>query len=289
MRRQPPIPPVTGISLKPQHYAAVLDLKPDVGFFEVHTENYMGAGGPPHYYLEAVRRDWALSMHGVGLSLGSADGLDSTHLDRVAAVVDRYQPVMVSEHLSWSAIDGVYLNDLVALPYTEEALDVICRNVTDLQDRLQRQVLMENPSAYLRYDHTPIVEPEFMTEMVQRTGCGVLLDVNNVYVSACNLGGDPYHIIDAMPAHAVGEIHVAGHHVAHVDGVEIRIDDHGSPVTADVWDLYAHALARTGDVPTLVEWDTDVPDMPTLLAEAALADDIRSGLRNEGGQDASVA
>lgn len=286
MDRRTSVPADTGVCLKPQHYADVVRGGHGLSWFEVHTENYLGAGGPPHHYLEAVRRDSALSFHGVGASLGSADGLDGDHLDRIEALVRRYQPGLVSEHLSWSAIDGVYLNDLLALPYTEEALAVTARAVDALQTRLGRRVLIENPSSYLRYAHSPIPEPEFLAALAARTGCGVLLDVNNVFVSARNLDFDPYAYLDAIPAAAVGEIHLAGHHVADVDGRELRIDDHGSRVCPEVWDLFAHALARTGAVPALIEWDSDVPAFDVLLEEARSAETVRAGV---GGARADAA
>lgn len=284
MSRRSSVPAVTGIGLKPQHYQSVLDGRPGVGFFEVHTENYMGAGGPPHHYLEAVRRDWALSMHGVGLSMGSADGLDAAHLERVAAVVSRYEPALVSEHVSFSAAGGVYMNDLLPVPYTKDALAVMARNVDALQDRLGRRVLMENPSAYLAYRVTDMTEPEFLSELVRRTGCGLLLDVNNVFVSASNTHFDATAYLDAFPMEAVGEIHLAGHHVTEAGGRALRIDDHGSRVAPEVWDLYSRVLARTGDAPTLIEWDTDVPTLDVLLEEAATANVLRAAPNRQDGE-----
>jgi uncharacterized protein (UPF0276 family) len=244
--------------------------RPPVGWFEVHAENYMG-GGPALRALEAVRRDYPVSLHGVGLSLGSAEGLDGGHLDRLRSLVDRLEPVLVSEHLSWSVAGGVYLNHLLPLPYREETLEVVARHVARAQDRLERSLLIENPSSYLRFRHSTIPEPEFLGELARRTGCGLLCDVNNVYVSSQNLAFDPDAWLDALPAGAVGEIHLAGHAVNHPGGRAVLIDDHGSRVTGAVWDLYARAVARFGLTPTLIEWDTNLPALEILLDEASIA------------------
>ena len=224
------LPARAGVGLKATHAEAVLGAPSGVAWFEVHTENYMGAGGPPHRFLAAVRRDHPLSLHGVGLSLGNAAGVDDAHLARIAAVARRYQPAVVSEHLSWSITGGVYFNDLIALPYTEEALAVVVRNVEKTQEVLGRTILVENPSTYFRYTDSPIPEPAFLVEVCRRTGCGLLLDVNNIYVSAENHGFDPGAYLDAIPPDLVGEIHLAGHHVARYEDRLIRIDDHGSAV-----------------------------------------------------------
>ena len=265
------IPAAAGIGLRFQHHREVLDTRPDVAWFEVHTENYMG-GGAPIRTLEAIRRDYPVALHGVGLSLGSARGLDATHLERVREVVRRVEPGLVSEHLSWSATGGVYLADLLPLPMTDEALDVVCRHVEQTQAFLQRRILLENPSSYLLYTHSTIPEWQFLAAVVQRTGCGLLCDVNNIYVSACNHGWDASAYLAGLPVASIGEIHVAGHSLQQLDGGRsIRIDDHGSPVAPPVWSLYAQALARFGPVPTLVEWDTNVPPIEVLRAEAAKA------------------
>jgi uncharacterized protein len=266
-----PIPAKAGIGLRFQHHRAVLETRPGVAWLEVHTENYMG-GGPSVAWLEAIRAHYPLSLHGVGLSLGSADGLDAAHLGRVACAVERFEPALVSEHLSWSAIGGRYLADLLPLPLTEEALAVVCRHVDQTQSRLRRRMLVENPSSYLRYRHSTIPEWEFLGAVVERTGCGILCDINNIYVSACNHGWDAWAYVAALPADAVGEIHLAGHTVRALEGGQVlRIDDHGSRVSAAVWQLYAAALARFGPVPTLIEWDTAVPELDVLLDEAAQA------------------
>lgn len=266
-----PIPAAAGIGLRFRHHRDVLERRPKVAWFEVHPENYMG-GGAPAAYLAAIRRDYPVSFHGVGLSLGSAEGLSSRHLDRLAAICDRFEPAVVSEHVSWSIVDDVYLGDLLPLPMTEEALDVVCRNVGIMQDRLRRRVLVENPSSYLRFAHSTMPEWQFMVEVGRRTGCGLLCDVNNIFVSSQNHGFDAYDYVAALPAASVSEIHVAGHTLRELDdGRSIRIDDHSCEVLPQVWDLLEAALARFGAVPTLVEWDTAIPELDMLLNEAARA------------------
>ena len=259
-----------GIGLRAPHVAEILGRRPPIGWLEVHAENYMG-GGPAARALERLRADYPLSIHGVGLSLGSADGIDGRHLERLAALVERLQPALVSEHLSWSVAGGAYLNHLLPLPYTDEALDVLCANITRAQERLGRRLLVENPSGYLRFRDTSIPEPQFLNALARRTGCGLLCDVNNVYVTCSNLGGDAAAWIDALDAGSVAEIHLAGHAVNDADRRTILIDDHGSPVAEPVWGLFGHALRRFGATPTLIEWDTDVPALDVLLTEAATA------------------
>ncbi len=262
------VPAAAGIGLRFQHHEAVLDTRPAVAWMEAHTENYMG-GGPSILTLEAIRRDYPVSLHGVGLSLGSADGLDAAHLQRIRDVVRRIEPGLVSEHLSWSSFGGSYLADLLPLPMTEEALDVVCRHVDQTQAFLQRQILIENPSTYLRFKHSTISEWEFLAAVADRTGCGILCDVNNIYVSACNHGWNAATYLAALPAQAIGEIHLAGHTLKQLEcGQALRIDDHGSRVAPEVWALYVSALARFGPVPTLIEWDTNVPALEVLLGEA---------------------
>ena len=265
------VPAAAGIGLRFQHHRAVLETRPAVAWLEVHTENYMG-GGPSIRTLEAIRHDYPVSLHGVGLSLGSADGLDEAHLERIREVVRRIQPGLVSEHLSWSVVAGTYLADLLPLPMTEEALAIVCRHVEQTQDWLQRRILVENPSSYLRYSHSTIPEWDFLAAVAQRTGCGILCDVNNIYVSAHNHGWDALTYLAALPKEAVGEIHLAGHTLKQIEnGQSLRIDDHGSRVAPAVLALYAQALARFGRVPTLVEWDTNLPPLDVLLDEAAQA------------------
>jgi len=269
-----PIPASAGIGLRFPHHRVVAEDKPAIAWLEVHPENYMG-GGKPLEYLDAIRRSYPISLHGVGLSLGSADGVDERHLARLQRLVERVEPGLVSEHLSWSAIGGSHLADLLPLPYTEEALGGLCRNIELVQERLKRTILVENPSTYLRYRHSTIPEWEFMAAVAAHTGCGILCDVNNIYVSACNHGFDALRYLHALPREAVGEIHLAGHTLRKFDdGRSIRIDDHGSRVCPDVWSLYAQAVEHFGRVPTLIEWDTDVPPITVLLEEAERAEGI---------------
>ena len=282
------IPARAGVGLKAQHYADVLDTKPDIGWFEVHTENYMGDGGPPHRYLEAINALYPLSFHGVGLSLGSAERLDGDHLRKIRALVERYRPALVSEHLSWSIADGAYLNDLLPLPYTQETFEVVCDNVARTQDLLGRAILIENPSTYLRIKESTIAEPDFMGMVADHTGCGILLDVNNVFVCASNHGFDPREYLANVASEYVGEVHLAGHHINVVQGREIRIDDHGSHVIDAVWDLYRETTERIGPRPTLIEWDTRIPAFETLQSEARKADAVLTGLRTENGHDVAA-
>jgi len=276
----PRFPARAGIGLRAPHVAEVLATRPPVAWLEVHPENYMG-GGPAVRALEEIRADYPLSLHGVGLSLGSADGVDRRHLDRLRRLVERVEPTLVSEHVSWSVAGGHYLNHLLPLPLTDESLALLGRHVDEAQERLGRQILVENPSSYLRFDESPIPEPEFLAEVARRTGCGLLCDVNNVYVTTHNFELDPIAYLDALPPAAVGEIHLAGHARNDADGRAILIDDHGSAVAAPVWELYAHALRRFGRVPTLVEWDTDIPTLAVLLAEARTADRLLDVTRVE--------
>jgi hypothetical protein len=266
--------------------AEVLETRPDLAWVEVHPENYMG-GGPAVVQLEAVRREYPLSLHGVGLSVGTDGAVDARHLARLRALVDRFEPCLVSEHLSWSVAGGAYLNHLLPLPYTEEALVVVAEHVRQAQDALGRRLLIENPSSYLRFVGSTIPEAEFLSELVARAGCGLLCDVNNVFVTAHNLGLDPVRYIDALPAAAVGEIHLAGHAVNDAGGQTILIDDHGSRVAEPVWALYAQAIRRFGAVPTLIEWDTDIPELAVLISEAARADRLSEAA--VGNRDARAA
>lgn len=268
---KPSLAPAAGIGLKAQHYAEILDVRPNLAFVEVHAENYMGAGGPPHRWLTAIREHYGLSVHGVGLSLGGDQPLDPEHLDALARLVDRYQPELVSEHLAWSGVEETYLNDLLPIPYTEATLNLVSQHVLQVQDRLRRQILVENPSAYIAFAETMIPEHEFLSELVRRTGCGLLLDVNNLFVSTRNLGGDEWDYLDGLPLNAVQEYHLAGHLVRRRGNAEIRIDNHGSKVCDEVWTLYRAAIARFGRQPSLIEWDNDVPALAVLLDEAARA------------------
>jgi uncharacterized protein (UPF0276 family) len=274
LRIAAPLPPRAGVGFKPEHFEAIIEERPDVGFFEIHAENYMGEGGPPHRRLEAIRARYPLSLHGVGLSIGGPRPLDREHLKRLAALRRRYEPGLFSEHLAWSSHDVGFLNDLLPLPYTRETLRVVCDHIDETQAAVGR-MLLENPSTYLRFAESDIPETEFLGEIVRRTGCGLLLDVNNVEVQAGNHGIDPRAYLDAYPLEAVEEIHLAGYAEAEDDeGRELLIDAHDSPVRPAVLELYALVLARIGPKPTLIEWDNDVPDWPTLHAEARRAEAI---------------
>jgi uncharacterized protein (UPF0276 family) len=278
------LPPRAGLGLKPEHYETILATRPDVGFFEVHAENYMGAGGPPHQYLEAVAHLYPLSIHGVGLSIGAARDLDKEHLKRLRTLIDRYRPQSFSEHLAWSTHDTGFLNDLLPLPYTAETLSRVIDHVDETQQWLGRKILLENPSTYLLFAESTIDEVDFLAEIARRTGCGLLLDVNNVMVSAVNHGLDPVAYIDRFPIELVGEIHLAGYDET-VDGVGDRllIDAHGSTVRSDVIELYRYTLLRSGALPTLIEWDNDVPDFATLYAEAVRADALLAAAAGDRG------
>jgi uncharacterized protein len=265
------IPAAIGIGLRAPHLAEIVATRPAIGWLEVHAENYMGGGAAPAQ-LDHLRRDYPLSLHGVGLSLGSADGIDTAHLARLAALVRRVEPTLVSEHLSWSITGDVYLNDLLPLPYTEETLAIVARNLARMQEALGRRVLLENPSRYLDFRHSTIAEPDFLAELVRRSGCGLLCDVNNIFVSARNLGFDAEAYLAALPTAAIGEIHLAGHAAVSRNGEDILIDDHGSAVAPPVWDLYRLALRRFGLVPSLVEWDKNLPALAELLGEARKAE-----------------
>ena len=263
-----PIPAVAGVGLKPQHFPEIVSELPNIGWFELHPENYMVPGGAGLKYLETIRVNYPLSFHGVGLSLGSSDGISTSHLEQLKLLVDRFEPQLVSEHLSWSSFQGVFYNDLLPLPYTEESLLVLERNVQTMQEQLQRTILIENPSVYLSLPESDYTETEFLVELVKRTGSGILLDINNVFVSACNQGFDAGQYLAEVPADLVGEIHLAGHAVEQLEFGELRIDDHGSPVCPQVWELYRGFIQNSSAKPTLIEWDTDVPPLETLLSEA---------------------
>ena len=269
------LPRRAGIGLKNEHAADLLRDRPPVGFLEIHAENYMGAGGPPHHLLKGLRETYPLSVHGVGLSIGGVDDLDGSHLDRLAALIERYEPQSFSEHLAWSTHAGVYFNDLLPIAYDDAALNRVIRHVQQTQERLRRPMLLENPSTYVAYAHSDWSETDFLAEIARRTGCGLLLDVNNFLVSCINHGRDADAYLDAFPMWAVGEMHLAGY-AESVDslGARLLIDAHGSAVADDVWSLFRRAAARLGPMPTLIEWDNDVPELPVLLSEARAADAI---------------
>ncbi len=265
------IPSRAGIGLRAPHYRDVLERGPRIAWLEVHSENYFGAGGRPLHYLERIRARYPISLHGVGLSLGSTDPLDRVHLAKLKALIERIEPGLVSDHLSWSSVNGCYLNDLLPLPYTEEALRHFCSRVGEVQDYLGREILIENPSTYLEYCESTIPESEFLREAAATAGCKILLDVNNVYVSAVNHGFEARAYLDSIPARFVEEIHLAGFTCNDTETGAVLVDTHSKPVADPVWILYARALERYGEVPTLIEWDSDLPALDVLLAEAALA------------------
>lgn len=265
-----------GIGLRAIHHQEVLARSPAVGWFEAHSENYFSRAGTlsgsPRAVLAKVRSNYPVSLHGVGLSIGSTDALDEHHLGEIARLVREIEPMLVSEHLSWGSVGGRFANDLLPLPYTEEALQHMVSRVGHVQDALGRQMLIENVSSYLQFAHSQIDEWDFLTELARRSGCGLLLDVNNVHVSAMNHGFDALQYLRGIPRDCVHEIHLAGHSIHTVGGREIRIDTHSAPVCDAVWSLYAVALERFGPVPALIEWDTDIPALDVLVAEAQKAD-----------------
>jgi uncharacterized protein len=274
------LPARSGTGYKPQHFAEVMADPGPIAWLEVHAENYMGAGGRPLAQLRHLAERFPISVHGVGLSIGGEGPLDADHLARLQGLLGWLNPASFSEHLAWSTHDGAYLNDLLPLPYTPATLARVCDHVDQVQEVLGRRMLLENPSTYIAFAETALGEVEFLSEIARRTGCGLLLDVNNVYVSGINQNYDPVAYLDAFPLHLVGEIHLGGHDEDRGDhGERLLIDSHGAAVVDPVWALYAQVIARGGARPTLIEWDNDVPDWPVLMAEAALAARILDGVR----------
>ncbi|MHC8390655.1 MNIO family bufferin maturase [Pseudomonas sp. MDT2-39-1] len=269
------LPPRAGLGLKTGHFREVLGSQPDIGFFEVHAENYMVAGGPFHHYLGLIREQYPLSLHGVGLSIGAEGPLDLQHLQRLAELIERYQPHSFSEHLAWSSHGPVFLNDLLPLAYDNATLNRVCEHIDQVQTTLKRPMLLENPATYLAFKRSTIDEADFISEVIRRTGCGLLLDVNNVYVSSINHQRDPLAYIDALPLHAVGEIHLAGF-AEDTDslGDRLLIDDHGAPIDNAVWALYVQVLERVGPMATLIERDNHLPAFNVLHTEARQADEL---------------
>ncbi|MCF6443872.1 DUF692 family multinuclear iron-containing protein [Nereida sp. MMG025] len=266
------LPHCAGVGYKPQHFTQIMENAGSVGWLEVHAENYMGAGGRPLAQLAALAETFPLSVHGVGLSIGGEGPLDPDHLARLKALCDRVKPASFSEHLAWSTHDIGFLNDLLPLPYTQTTLTRVCAHIDQVQDLLGRQMLLENPSNYLAFAESQMSEVAFLTEITNRTGCGLLLDVNNVFVSAVNQQTDPLSYLDAFPLDKVGEIHLGGHDEDTDDhGAPLLIDSHGAEVADPVWALLDHVLQRAGPRPVLIEWDTDVPDWTVLEAQAARA------------------
>src|SRR5262245_19465508 len=264
-----------GVGLRAIHHAEILASSPPVGWFEAHSENYFARGGALPRLLGRIRERYPLSFHGVGLSIGSTDPLERAHLDHIGRLVRDFEPVLVSEHLSWSSNGGRFTNDLLPMPYTEESLRHMIDRVRQVQDFLGRQILIENVSSYLRFSSSSIAEWDFLGALAHESGCGILLDVNNVYVSAVNHGFDAFAYLKALPRHAVREMHLAGHSTRLFDGREVRIDTHDGPVCDDVWQLYAAAVDRFGHVPTLIEWDSNIPELTVLAAEAHKADRVQ--------------
>jgi uncharacterized protein (UPF0276 family) len=268
------MPAHAGIGLRAPHVARVLAERPPIAWLETHSENLFAAGGGFHHALRRIRADYPLSLHGVGLSLGSADELDRAHLRRLREIVDRYEPALVSEHLCWGALDGRHSNDLLPLPFTEEVLALLVSRIGQVQDALGREILVENISTYLRFEGGDYAEWDFVAAVVRRSGCALLCDVNNIHVNSVNHGFDPRAYLRALPRAAVKEIHLAG--FTRKDGlpVPLLIDSHSRRVDAAVWELYADAVALFGPVPTLIEWDQDIPQLEVLLDEAALAQEV---------------
>ncbi|QCP52148.1 DUF692 domain-containing protein [Trinickia violacea] len=268
---------LAGTSFKHEHFSAILEDGLQDGFFEVHAENYMGAGGPPHRALAAIRERYPISLHGVCMSIGGPDTLDVRHLARFRELVDRYEPALVSEHLAWSSHGGTFFNDLLPLPYTKATLDKVCEHIDQVQETIRRPMLLENPSTYVTFASSTMSETEFIRAVAQRTGCGLLLDVNNAYVSAVNHGYAARAYLAEFPLQYVGEIHLAGHSEQHDDeNALLLIDSHDRAVADPVWDLYRHVVARTGPIPTLIEWDSQLPAWLELRAQAVMARRIMS-------------
>lgn len=275
MPRSKEIPARAGVGLKAEHYQTILDTRPDVGWFEIHAENYMGAGGPPHFFLEQIREHYPISLHGVGLSIGSDGPLNQDHLQRLKALNLRYEPGLFSEHLAWSTHEGIYYNDLLPVPYTDESVTRVADHIKQVQDTLSRQMLLENPSTYVTFEDSTMSEIAFLEAVVQKTGCGLLLDVNNVFVSAINHGFLPEQYIDDFPLDLVGEIHLGGHADDQDDnGGRLLIDAHDREIADPVWGLYTRLIEKAGERPVLVEWDNNVPAWHVLFAEAERAEQV---------------
>lgn len=261
-----------GIGLKPEFFQEIMMEKPNIGFFEIHAENYMVAGGPFHAALTEIAKDYPISIHGVGLSLGSGEPLDTLHLTKLKALLDRYQPILFSEHLAWSRFQGQFLNDLLPLPYTKDSLVKVCEHIDQTQTFLGRQILIENPATYLTFQESSFSETDFIQEVLQRTGCGLLLDINNVYVSSINHGWDPQQYLEAIDLSSVQEIHLAGHAQEQMDsGETILIDSHGAEIAPAVWSLYEFIIQKAGAIPTLIERDQNIPPLSELMREISIA------------------
>lgn len=278
------LPTRAGLGLKPEHFRDVLESGPDIGFFEVHAENYMVPGGPMHHYLERIRELYPLSLHGVGLSIGADAPLDKTHLDALSVLIDRYAPQAFSEHLAWSSHGEFFLNDLLPLAYTATTLNRVCDHIDQVQTHLGCRMLLENPATYLEFSTSTLSETDFISDVIRRTGCGLLLDVNNAYVSCINHHREPRAYIRGLPLDRVEQIHLGGFATqADANGDPLLIDNHGTPIAQDVWALYTEVLEQTGPIATLIERDNDIPPFDVLLAEAKLAESnlVQAGGRHE--------
>ncbi|WP_322628808.1 DUF692 domain-containing protein [Halothiobacillus sp.] len=269
------LPDRAGVGLKPEHFHEIVATKPTIGFFEIHAENYLVPGGAFHHFLTQIRTQYPLSIHGVGLSIGGEGPLDRVHLQALRGLLDRYEPQSFSEHLAWSSHNDIFLNDLLPIPYDQRTLDRVCQHVDEVQNVLGRPMLLENPATYVAFAESTLSETAFIGEIVRRTGCGLLLDVNNIYVSCSNHGRDPIRYLSELPLSAVGEIHLAGFN-RETDslGAPLLIDSHASRVDEAVWSLFDHTVATIGPKPVLIEWDNDVPPLATLIAEAQRAEGI---------------
>jgi len=269
---------LSGISLKPNYYQQILSERPDIGFFEIHAENYLSKGGPARHYLQQIRQHYPLTVHGVGLSIGGEHPINNDHLERVAQLVNEVQPQVFSEHLAWSSHENSFLNDLLPVAYDQTTLSRVCEHIDQIQSCLKRTILIENPSTYFEFNRSDMSEIAFLTEMSKRTGCGLLLDINNVDVSCFNHGKNPYDYLNAFPVSKVGQMHLAGHTTDNNAVIPLKIDSHDEPVSANVWSLYQHTLTLTGDCPTLIERDGNIPPLAELLAEAKKANGIRQSI-----------
>lgn len=272
------LPDRVGVGLKPEYFHEIVETLPTIGFFEIHAENYLVPGGAFHHFLTKIRQQYPLSIHGVGLSIGGESPLDRTHLQALRGLLDRYAPASFSEHLAWSSHHDIFLNDLLPMPYDQPTLNRVCAHIDEVQETLGRPMLLENPATYVEFAQSTLSETAFIGEIVRRTGCGLLLDVNNVYVSCSNHGRDPRRYVSELPLSAVGEIHLAGFH-RDTDslGAPLLIDSHASRVDEAVWGLFDHTMATIGPKPVLIEWDNDVPPLATLLTEAQQAEAIMGG------------
>ncbi len=279
--KQSQLPSNAGIGLKAEHYQDILSTKPDIGWVEIHAENYMAEGGPSHYYLTEIAQLYPLSVHGVGLSIGGAKPLDKDHLNRLKILIDRYQPASFSEHLAWSTHETHFYNDLLPVPYNEESLSLICDHIDEVQNKLNMQMLLENPSSYLQFETSIFSETDFLSQIAAKTGCGLLLDVNNVFISATNLGFTPKAYIDSFPLDHVKEVHLGGHaEDKDTNNNIVLIDAHDRAVADPVWELYQYTLSKTGALPSLIEWDNDVPTWDILHQEAKISNQYLNQLNS---------